>query len=49
MLYFILSLFISFQVLIADSILSDRYHTYSEIDSILHEWDEEFGDTININ
>ena len=47
--YFILSLFISVQVLKSDSILSDRYHTYSEIDSILHQWDEEFGDTLNVN
>ena len=47
--YFILSIVISFQVLKSDSILSDRYHTYSEIDSILHQWDEEFGDTLNVN
>ena len=47
--YFILSVIISFQVLKSDSILSERYHTYSEIDSILHQWDEEFGDTLNVN
>ena len=47
--YFILSIVISFQVLKSDSILSERYHTYSEIDSILHQWDEEFGDTLNVN
>ena len=33
----------------ADSPLPDRYHTYSEIDSILHELNNEFGDTINVN
>ena len=47
--YLILYLIVSWQVLKADSVLSDRYHTYSEIDSILHEWNDEFGDTVNIN
>ena len=49
MVYYILCLFLSFQILKSDSPLSERYHTYSEIDSILHELNEEFGDTLNIN
>jgi len=49
MFYLILIFIVSLQVLKSDSILSERYHTYSEIDLILHEWNDEFGDTININ
>ena len=49
MVYYILCLFLSFQILKSNSPLSERYHTYSEIDSILHELNEEFGDTLNIN
>ena len=49
MIYYILCLFLSFQILKSDSPLSERYHTYSEIDSILHDLNEEFGDTLNIN
>ena len=49
MIYYILCLFLSFQILKSDSPLSERYHTYSEIDSILHELNQEFGDTLNVN
>jgi len=38
-----------FQLLKSDSVLSDRYHTYAEIDSILHEWNQEFGGDDNSN
>ena len=38
-----------FQFLKSDSVLSDRYHTYAEIDSILHQWDQEFGGENNPN
>jgi len=33
----------SFEFLFSESPLSDRYHTYDEIDSVLHVWDEQFG------
>ena len=36
---------ISSQFLFSESPLSDRYHTYEEIDSVLHEWDELFGES----
>jgi hypothetical protein len=36
---------ISLQLLFSESPLSDRYHTYDEIDSLLHEWDQLFGES----
>ena len=48
-LSYILIGLISSQFLFSDSPLSDRYHTYQEIDSILHEWDEVFGNIENPN
>ena len=36
MFYLILFFIVSLQVLKSDSILSERYHTYNEIDSILY-------------
>ena len=44
---FILYVFIgsvSLQLLFSESPLSDRYHTYDEIDSLLHEWDGLYGE-----
>mgnify|MGYP000724626014 CR=1 FL=1 len=48
-LHILLITVISIQFLCAESPLSDRYHTYQEIDSILHQWNEEFGDPENSN
>tara|TARA_Y100001970_G_scaffold270344_1_gene364093 strand:+ start:642 stop:2915 length:2274 start_codon:yes stop_codon:yes gene_type:complete len=39
----------SFEFLFSQSPLSDRYHTYNEIDSILHAWDEQFGASGNLS
>ena len=36
--------FVSLQLLFSESPLSDRYHTYDEIDSLLHEWDGLYGE-----
>ena len=42
-LYILIGL-ISTEFLFSESPLSDRYHTYEEIDSILHVWDDQFGE-----
>ena len=39
----------SFQLLFSESPLSERYHTYNEIDSLLHQWDELFGESGSIS
>ena len=48
-LYRFILVTIATQLSFADSPLPSRYHTYSDIDSILHNWDNEFGDSINVN
>ena len=47
--YSILLLVVLFQFARSDNLLSERYHTYSEIDSILNQWNQDFGDTVNVN
>ena len=42
-LYILIGL-ISTEFLFSESPLSERYHTYEEIDSILHVWDDQFGE-----
>jgi len=44
-IFFVTSVAALTQFLFSESPLSDRYHTYSEIDSILHEWDSLFGES----
>jgi len=35
-------------ILSGDSPLHERYHTYEEIQTQLEEWNDEFGDSVNI-
>ena len=43
MIFFLSIILFSVQIVFAESSLSNRYHTYEEIDSTLHAWDELFG------
>ena len=43
MIFFLSFTLILVQILFAESPLSNRYHTYEEIDSVLHAWNEQFG------